>query len=280
MVQMMNKMEESSRWWWFDSHHDGSKRSQWLQSTLSELDSKTKAMLKLIEEDADSFAKRAEMYYKKRPELISLVEDFYRSHRLLAERYDQIKLDPGNRLVTTLGSPFSSMKYCHSEKAINLMDKLYDSSSETFESEDYAESEVDDPEHDETGEEVKDPKQEDKYEAGLVTKEGHVVKEDESSKVFGDELMKSREEIEKLKEENKVQKAQLIQKDEEKKEVIRQLSYAVQALKDENMELKKNMVKRPSPSKWSPFEFNKIKGGLFGMLLNGSPLSRSTIIAL
>ncbi|MBA0853779.1 hypothetical protein Goshw_021849 [Gossypium schwendimanii] len=329
MVQMMNKMEESSRWWWFDSHHDGSKRSQWLQSTLSgaqngvvldnnymltiqiyllfqifntkarsesssriqdtslncsilmiELDSKTKAMLKLIEEDADSFAKRAEMYYKKRPELISLVEDFYRSHRLLAERYDQIKLDPGNRLVTQLGSPFSSMKYCHSEKTINLMDKLYDSSSETFESEDYAESEVDDPEHDETGEEVKDPKQEDKYEAGLVTKEGHVVKEDESSKVFGDELMKLREKIEKLKEENKVQKAQLIQKDEEKKEVIRQLSYAVQALKDENMELKKNMVKRPSPSKWSPFEFNKINGGLFGMLLNGSPLSRSTIIAL
>ncbi|MBA0826043.1 hypothetical protein Goarm_010936 [Gossypium armourianum] len=329
MVQMMNKMEESSRWWWFDSHHDGSKRSQWLQSTLSgaqngvvldnnymltiqinllfrifntkarsesssriqdtslngfilmiELDSKTKAMLKLIEEDADSFAKRAEMYYKKRPELISLVEDFYRSHRLLAERYDQIKLDPGNRLVTTLGSPFSSMKYCHSEKTMNLMDKLYDSSSETFESEDYAESEVDDPEHDETGEEVKDPKQEDKYEAGLVTKEGHVVKEDESSKVFGDELVKLREEIEKLKEENKVQKAQLIQKDEEKKEVIRQLSYAVQALKDENTELKKNMVKRPSPSKWSPFEFNKINGGLFGMLLNGSPLSRSTIIAL
>ncbi|MBA0736477.1 hypothetical protein Gogos_010028 [Gossypium gossypioides] len=360
MVQMVNKMEESSRWWWFDSHHDGSKRSQWLQSTLSgykvfeirdltswwswqqygiacpglwiltlsrrlahgalactcgwpsvyrdpetevppdivnfltfpyfpltskcsfaaQLDSKTKAMLKLIEEDADSFAKRAEMYYKKRPELISLVEDFYRSHRLLAERYDQIKLDPGNRLVTTLGSPFSSMKYCHSEKTINLMDKLYDSSSETFESEDYAESEVDDPEHDETGEEVKDPKQDDKYEAGLVTKEGHVVKEDESSKVFGDELMKLREEIEKLKEENKIQKAQLIQKDEEKKEVIRQLSYAVQALKDENMELKKNMVKRPSPSKWSPFEFNKINGGLFGMLLNGSPLSRSTINAL
>ena len=46
-------------------------------------------MRKLIDEDADSFAKRAEMYYQKRPELVSLVEEFYRSYRALAERYDQ-----------------------------------------------------------------------------------------------------------------------------------------------------------------------------------------------
>lgn len=49
---------------------------------------KVKAMIKLIEEDADSFAKRAEMYYKKRPELMKLVEEFYRAYRALAERYD------------------------------------------------------------------------------------------------------------------------------------------------------------------------------------------------
>lgn len=45
-------------------------------------------MIKLIEEDADSFARRAEMYYKKRPELLKLVEEFYRAYRALAERYD------------------------------------------------------------------------------------------------------------------------------------------------------------------------------------------------
>lgn len=49
---------------------------------------KVKAMIKLIEEDADSFARRAEMYYKKRPELMKLVEEFYRAYRALAERYD------------------------------------------------------------------------------------------------------------------------------------------------------------------------------------------------
>lgn len=55
-----------------------------------EMDQNVKRMLKLIEEDADSFAKKAEMYYKKRPELISLVEDFYRMYRSLAERYDNV----------------------------------------------------------------------------------------------------------------------------------------------------------------------------------------------
>lgn len=55
---------------------------------LTDMDDKIKQMIKLIEEDADSFAKRAEMYYKKRPELMKLVEEFYRAYRALAERYD------------------------------------------------------------------------------------------------------------------------------------------------------------------------------------------------
>lgn len=54
------------------------------------MDAKVKAMIKLIEEDADSFARRAEMYYKKRPELMKLVEEFYRAYRALAERYDHL----------------------------------------------------------------------------------------------------------------------------------------------------------------------------------------------
>lgn len=36
--------------------------------SLAEQDEKTKATLKLIVKDADSFAQRAEMYYKKQPE--------------------------------------------------------------------------------------------------------------------------------------------------------------------------------------------------------------------
>ncbi|XP_008804982.2 protein NETWORKED 1D-like isoform X2 [Phoenix dactylifera] len=73
--------------WWWDSHISP-KNSRWLQENLTDMDMKVKAMIKLIEEDADSFARRAEMYYKKRPELMKLVEEFYRAYRALAERYD------------------------------------------------------------------------------------------------------------------------------------------------------------------------------------------------
>ncbi|GMP77142.1 hypothetical protein CsSME_00033516 [Camellia sinensis var. sinensis] len=52
------------------------------------MDAKVKAMIKLIEEVADSFARRAEMYYKKRPELMKLVEEFYRAYHALVEMYD------------------------------------------------------------------------------------------------------------------------------------------------------------------------------------------------
>ncbi|KAI9125493.1 hypothetical protein K1719_002911 [Acacia pycnantha] len=52
------------------------------------MDSKVKQMIKLIEEYADSFAKREEMYYKKRSELMKSVKEFYRAYRALAERYD------------------------------------------------------------------------------------------------------------------------------------------------------------------------------------------------
>ncbi|KAJ6915574.1 hypothetical protein NC652_018268 [Populus alba x Populus x berolinensis] len=50
------------------------------------MEDKVQSVIRLIEEDGDSFAKRAEMYYKKRPELIHFVEDSYRAYRALAER--------------------------------------------------------------------------------------------------------------------------------------------------------------------------------------------------
>lgn len=58
------------------------------RSLTSEMERNVKQMLRLIEEEADSFAQKAEMYYQKRPELISLVEEFYRGYKSLAERYD------------------------------------------------------------------------------------------------------------------------------------------------------------------------------------------------
>ncbi|CAG7879889.1 unnamed protein product [Brassica rapa] len=100
-----------SHLWWWDSHV-GLKNSKWLENNLDEMDKSVKRMVKLIEEDADSFAKKAEMYYQKRPELISLVDEFHRMYRSLAERYENItgelrKSSP-SELLQSQGSDVSS----------------------------------------------------------------------------------------------------------------------------------------------------------------------------
>ncbi|GLT64001.1 hypothetical protein SLA2020_365210 [Shorea laevis] len=84
------KAGRSALSWWWDSHNR-SHQSEWLQTSLSDLDKKTKLMLSIIEDDGVSFAKRAEMFYKSRPELIKLVEDLHKSYRVLAQNYDQLK---------------------------------------------------------------------------------------------------------------------------------------------------------------------------------------------
>ncbi|CAI9761687.1 unnamed protein product [Fraxinus pennsylvanica] len=79
----------SSHSWWWDSHNR-CPHSQWLHTTLSELDRTIKMILDVIEDDdGDTFAKRAEMYYGKRPQLIKMVEELHRSYRALAVKYDQ-----------------------------------------------------------------------------------------------------------------------------------------------------------------------------------------------
>ncbi|KAK4261395.1 hypothetical protein QN277_004398 [Acacia crassicarpa] len=85
-------------WWW--ASHIRTKQSKWLEQNLQDMEEKVQNTLKLIEEDGDSFARRAEMYYKKRPELIHFVEESYRAYRALAERYDHISTELQNANTT------------------------------------------------------------------------------------------------------------------------------------------------------------------------------------
>ncbi|GMP32625.1 hypothetical protein CsSME_00006302 [Camellia sinensis var. sinensis] len=81
-------------WWW--ASHIRTKQSKWLDQSLQDMEEKVQTTLKLIQEDGDSFAKRAEMYYKKRPELINFVQESFRAYRALAERYDHISKELQN----------------------------------------------------------------------------------------------------------------------------------------------------------------------------------------
>ncbi|PIA61673.1 hypothetical protein AQUCO_00300894v1 [Aquilegia coerulea] len=266
------KENKVSHPWWFDSHNSP-RRSTWLQSTLSELDEKTMTMLKLIEADADSFAQRAEMYYKKRPALVNMVEDFYRAHRSLAERFDMLKAEPRTRFMTPLTHSLSA-KF-QMTKAIVSKEKSYDSYSETYS--EAEESEIDDPEQD-TKSQV-DRKvgagEEDESAESEVDDPEHIegVGEGVVNMVNESEVMKLRNEIERLKEENRIQKEQLMQKDEEKREVIRQLSLSMEILK-ENVNLCKKSTVKESSKKWGPFEFNKVQG-LFSVKLFVSSKSQA-----
>ncbi|KAJ9543199.1 hypothetical protein OSB04_022906 [Centaurea solstitialis] len=211
-----SKMKLSAYWWWFDKQNNNNttRKSPWLRSTLAELDEKTESMLKIIEEDADSFAQRAEMYYKKRPELINLLEDIYRTHRSLALRYDQ------------------------ATKSDSSSSHLYDTYSESFDF---------DPDQD-SGE-----------------PENHDDREHEEDRIRAEsgpsEVKNLREEIEKIKKENKFEKELLVQKDEEKREAIRQLSLSVDLLKQENMNLKKRISKDSSKKKASGSSFTRVLWG-------------------
>ncbi|KAL2665077.1 hypothetical protein AAZV13_02G199600 [Glycine max] len=112
--QMRRLESRKSHSWWWDSHISP-KNSKWLSENLEEMDRSVKRMLKLIEEDADSFAKKAEMYYQKRPELVALVEEFYRVYRALAERYDHVTGELRKNIPSDLQSQGSGISDAGSE---------------------------------------------------------------------------------------------------------------------------------------------------------------------
>ncbi|KAK1432420.1 hypothetical protein QVD17_09316 [Tagetes erecta] len=90
-------------WWW--ASHIRTKQSKWLEQSIIDMEDKVHNALNIIQKDGDSFAKRAEMYYRHRPDLISFVEETFRAYRSLAERYDKLSRDL-QKANTTIASIF------------------------------------------------------------------------------------------------------------------------------------------------------------------------------
>ncbi|KAK8717366.1 hypothetical protein V6N13_044637 [Hibiscus sabdariffa] len=90
-------------WWW--ASHIRTKQSKWMEQNLQVMEEKAKDVLKLLKEEGDSFARRAEMYYKRRPELIQFVEESFKAYRALAERYDHLSTELQNA-NSTIASVF------------------------------------------------------------------------------------------------------------------------------------------------------------------------------
>ncbi|KAI9107458.1 hypothetical protein K1719_021495 [Acacia pycnantha] len=88
-------------WWW--ASHVRTKQSKWLEYSLQEMEEKVVETLKILDDEGDSFAKRAEMYYRKRPEIISFVEESFRAYKSLAEKYDHLsrEFQSANRTIAS-----------------------------------------------------------------------------------------------------------------------------------------------------------------------------------
>ncbi|CAH9097792.1 unnamed protein product, partial [Cuscuta europaea] len=100
---MLQRAARNAYSWWCASHIR-TKQSKWLEQNLQDMEEKVDYILRILDEDGDSFARRAEMYYRRRPELLNFVEDFFKSYRALAERYDYIskELQSANRTIATV----------------------------------------------------------------------------------------------------------------------------------------------------------------------------------
>ncbi|KAK8946524.1 hypothetical protein KSP39_PZI007472 [Platanthera zijinensis] len=265
-------------------------------------------MLNMIEGDADSFAQRAEIYYSKRPVLVNMIEDFYRSYRYLAEQHELLRSETSTRRSSSFKCDSSIQNSPH---------KAWDSTDTS----DYPESEVSElddlePEvvqikstsvdpseeigglrrnlgakssvlmlqsnlqlehHDEVelmdeNDQLTVKPMDEKLDVSsspvdfLYSKDGdsfrhYVCKKDnigsEMEDYEVDDVSKMMGEVEGLKLENRTLMAELERKDEEKRHVIRQLSMAVDLLKEENVGLKKFI--RDSRRPGSIFEFKRLK---------------------
>ncbi|KAF5175279.1 Networked 3a [Thalictrum thalictroides] len=237
--------------WLWGSHNSNPNQSQWLQTTLSELDEKTKAMLALIEEDGDTFAQRAEMYYKKRPELINMLEEFHKSYRSLAERHDQhlrcesSRMTHSNYYKHQVQHCYGTESYSDSNVAGNMsnfnivyLDKATDESELSGIRDMKKEIEI--------GENV--VHQVDKKMKGCKKMcQNNIIEENFGARTSMEskESMwcKLRLQVSMLMEDNLRQQSELIKRNDEKRKAIKDLCFQLDKLMDENRNLQQNCLK-------------------------------------
>ncbi|GJS06285.1 NETWORKED 3A-like protein [Tanacetum coccineum] len=227
-----------------ENNHNRSHQSQWLQSTLSDVENKVKNMLSLIEDDGDTFAKRAEMYYKKRPSLVESVEDLHGSYKSLAKKYDQLMIRYGSaRTFSKSGSPISEHKRFPLKVQGSENDHVQNSSFDL----DYE----------------------------FLDFEGQSSPESQTGKskvvLVDDDFEKNWEELRlnviKLVEENLEQQAELVKRNDEKIEAINELRAHVQKLVAENIELKSRLADTQGDVKRNRSHLSKAKNVIWKKIM-------------
>ncbi|XP_058194763.1 protein NETWORKED 3A-like [Rhododendron vialii] len=220
----------------------------------ADLDRKTRMMLNLIEEDGDSFAKRAEMYYEKRPELKKMVEDLHKSYRSLAEKYDQLRSDStelsADHSSTPLSSSFKQVQHPHitGTRSFKITKVAPTNSLERETNEQNRiggrDAKIDGIESDRDGRRI---------DSGIWEREQ-----------TWDELRLS---VSELMEDVSRQQAELIRRSDEKREKITALRIHISRLTEENTALKDRVARYADVMKQNQSPMSKMKGLILGRSL-------------
>ncbi|XP_065853427.1 protein NETWORKED 3A-like [Euphorbia lathyris] len=219
--------------WWLDSRNRPSNLSPWLQAILSDLDEKIRTVVNLIEDEGDSFTERAELFYKRRPELLSVLRDLHQSYQNLAENYDKIRSAETAR-VAQLRSPFSSLRF--REMSLTKV-KTEEESPNPDPQPQTSLTKV----KTEEGSPTPDPQPqtsavEDAITEGTEAKEALSENEGEGEKENTWEEVKPK--VSKLIDDNLRQQTELIRRNDEKREMIKQLRGQICRLVEENRAMK------------------------------------------
>lgn len=223
---------------------------------FSELDENIRVMLSIIEEDGDSFAKRAEMYYKRRPQLIQVLDELHKSYRWLAERYDQLKSEFTQINRTRLFSPLKSLRQvqnAHNSDQKSLLEASTPGSTEETNSHDHNYLVLTDQVSCKNSKETLFEKHCDDHEMEKTSSDGFYSLE------FRDGKILSGKEVSELVEEHLRQQAELISRNEKKREKINELNSQIRGLMDENEALKACLANRNKLDA----KRNQLKGSLF-----------------
>lgn len=217
-------------------------------------------MLTVIQDNCDQVAPLPEMFCKKRAQLTQMIEELCGSYRSLAEKYDQLSSESThdlNSVSSQLSSDSRKIQHFTINKETDVGSSV-DSKFEVFDSR--PESVVEDPdaEFDVTNfncgspHKVADISMSNKpcnmnLDTTLGLKDIEIINFDLNRKTFGDFMMGTFDgektwselkfQVTKLMEENLQQQAELIKRNKEKRDAIKELHFQLEQLKGENRAL-------------------------------------------
>ncbi|XP_048135024.1 protein NETWORKED 3C-like [Rhodamnia argentea] len=208
-------------------------------NSRADVDAKTQRMLHLMQGDGETFAERAEMYYTRRPELTETLKDWHKSYSSLARRHDKLRshyvqVVTSSRSESSSSSPSNRAEHAESElsRCPGRAENSLGSAIQTVQAESYPEDQ--------------DPMVE-TVELDLRTCVTNgspgttclkVARERKEKEEIEETRAIRKEALEGLMTAYEWMQAELIRRNEEKREKIMELSSQINLLMSENAELK------------------------------------------